>query len=604
MAISLEQYDQFPVPAPIDVGGARVAQEKRFTASDSRQLFYRYWPATSAVTRGAVVLFHRGHEHSGRLMHLVEELDMPEFAFFAWDARGLGHSRLDPEPDCSSGRLVRDVKEFSEHITTAYGIKENDISVVAQSISAVLVSAWVHDYAPKIRCMALASPAFSVKLYVPFAWPGLKLMYALRGSFSVNSYVKGKFLSHDAERIESYDNDPLIVRPIAVNLLLELKDLANRLVRDAKAITTPTQLLISGNDWVVHHRPQHRFFDDLGADVKERHTLPGFYHDTLGEKDRHLAVGKLRSFILNQYSGSTVKPLFPKADQPDFTAAEAASIAAPLPRFSLKGLYWSSVRLGLRIGGWFSKGIWLGHKTGFDSGSTLDYVYENHAYGRTPLGRAIDRAYLDAIGWRGIRKRKIHIEQLLHDASGKLLSAGLPVRVLDIAAGHGRYILSAFENAEAHPDSICLRDYSERNVEAGSELIKRSGLEKNARFEKADAFDRDSIANVNPRPTLGVVSGLYELFANNDLVRRSLSGLSAAIEDGGYLIYTGQPWHPQLEFIGRALTSHRKGQPWVMRRRTQAELDQLVADAGFEKVDQWIDDWGIFSVSLARKIAA
>jgi uncharacterized SAM-dependent methyltransferase len=41
-----------------------------------------------------------------------------------------------------------------------------------------------------------------------------------------------------------------------------------------------------------------------------------------------------------------------------------------------------------------------------------------------------------------------------------------------------------------------------------------------------------------------------------------------------------------------------------MRRRTQAELDQLVADAGFEKVDQWIDDWGIFSVSLARKIAA
>jgi uncharacterized SAM-dependent methyltransferase len=39
-----------------------------------------------------------------------------------------------------------------------------------------------------------------------------------------------------------------------------------------------------------------------------------------------------------------------------------------------------------------------------------------------------------------------------------------------------------------------------------------------------------------------------------------------------------------------------------MRRRTQREMDQLVAAAGFEKVDQWSDTWGIFSVSLAKRI--
>ena len=32
-----------------------------------------------------------------------------------------------------------------------------------------MASAWVHDYAPRIRCMVLAAPAFVVKLYVPFA---------------------------------------------------------------------------------------------------------------------------------------------------------------------------------------------------------------------------------------------------------------------------------------------------------------------------------------------------------------------------------------------------------------------------------------------------
>jgi hypothetical protein len=56
--------------------------------------------------------------------------------------------------------------------------------------------------------------------------------------------------------------------------------------------------------------------------------------------------------------------------------------------------------------------------------------------------------------------------------------------------------------------------------------------------------------------------------------------------------------------IARSLTSHRQGQPWVMRRRTQGEIDQLVAQAGFEKIDQLVDEWGIFTVSLCRRKAA
>ena len=88
------------------------------------------------------------------------------------------------------------------------------------------------------------------------------------------------------------------------------------------------------------------------------------------------------------------------------------------------------------------------------------------------------------------------------------------------------------------------------------------------------------------------------------MVGASLKGLGRAVPEGGYLVYTGQPWHPQLELIARALTSHRGGEAWVMRRRVQAEMDQLVAAAGFRKIDQRIDKWGIFTVSLAQRVAA
>jgi hypothetical protein len=74
------------------------------------------------------------------------------------------------------------------------------------------------------------------------------------------------------------------------------------------------------------------------------------------------------------------------------------------------------------------------------------------------------------------------------------------------------------------------------------------------------------------------------------------------MEPGSLLLYTGQPWHPQLEMIARALTSHRDGEAWIMRRRTQQEMDQLVAAAGFRKVEQRIDKWGIFTVSLAERV--
>ncbi len=82
----------------------------------------------------------------------------------------------------------------------------------------------------------------------------------------------------------------------------------------------------------------------------------------------------------------------------------------------------------------------------------------------------------------------------------------------------------------------------------------------------------------------------------------SLQGLADALEPEGYLVYTNQIWHPQLEMIARALTSHRGGRRWIMRRRTQAEMDQLVEAAGFRKIQQFTDDWGIFTVTLAQKV--
>ncbi|MND40082.1 Phospholipase YtpA [compost metagenome] len=576
--------------------------ETAFASHDGVELFYRYWPARSGTAKGAIVLLHRGHEHGGRVAHLVEELGLDDFAFYAWDARGHGRSPGERGHSPSFAHSVRDLDCFVRHIRETGGFAMDQVAVVAQSVGAVLASTWVHDYAPSIRALVLASPAFDVKLYVPFARQGIALRQKLKGTFFVNSYVKARFLTHDADRIASFESDPLITRPIASNILLELYEAADRVVADARAITVPTQLLISGSDFVVRHAPQHRFFENLGSMIKERHVLPGFYHDTLGERDRAKAVKKVRSFITEHFEEAPVVADLRRAHLSGYSRDEADRLATPLPITSPRGLYWALTRASIRFGGLFSDGIRTGLRTGFDSGSTLDYIYENDARGLGPGGRLIDRQFLDAIGWRGIRQRKVHLEELIGRAFARLKAEDKPVRVVDIAAGHGRYILDAVAASDVKPDSIRLQDYSPINVEKGTSLIAERGLSDIASFHRADAFDTAGLASIEPKPTLAVVSGLYELFPDNGAIEASLRGLSQALEPGSLLLYTGQPWHPQLEMIARALTSHRGGEAWIMRRRTQQEMDQLVAAAGFRKIEQRIDKWGIFTVSLAERI--
>jgi alpha-beta hydrolase superfamily lysophospholipase len=65
--------------------------EHRFPSWDGLAMFYRAWRPAEKAKR-AVVIFHRGHEHSGRWAHLVDALAPEGFAVFAWDARGNGRT--------------------------------------------------------------------------------------------------------------------------------------------------------------------------------------------------------------------------------------------------------------------------------------------------------------------------------------------------------------------------------------------------------------------------------------------------------------------------------------------------------------------------------
>ncbi len=401
-------------------------------------------------------------------------------------------------------------------------------------------------------------------------------------------------LTHDPVEAAAYARDPLIFREIAINVLLDLHDTAQRLLADAGAINVPTLLLAAGRDWVVSLKAQRDFFHGLSSPVKRMHVFPAMYHAIFHETDRAQVIARTREFILERFGQPPAQVSLRDADKFGYTWEEHEGL-------KLRGApQFLAVSTVMKTGGRLSKGIDLGWRSGFDSGRSLDYVYENQPQGVSRLGKFIDANYLNSIGWRGVRRRKANLEKALRWVIDKVRADDRPVQILDIAAGAGRYVLETMHALADVPMSVTLRDNKQESVAAARALadeLKLAGVT----VELGDAFDSEGLAGTAPRATIGIVSGLYELFSSNDMVLCSLGGLAAALEEGGYLIYTNQPWHPHLEFIARVLRN-REGQPWIMRRRTTAEMDELGRAAGFEKLGMEIDRWGMFTVSVARRI--
>ena len=559
-----------------------------------------------------VILLHRGHEHSGRLAELGQQFAMAGYQVFAWDARGNGRSGGIKDHAESVTQLERDLNDFVQMVIGQTSIVIDDTLIVASSIGAVLAAAWVHDYAPNIRGMILGTPALRIRLYMPFAIPSLKVARTL-GLMSVSSYVKAQVLTHDKQAQQAYNADPLISNSISTDLLIDTHATGQRLLDDAAAITVPTFVLCAGKDYVVDKQAERDFYEAINTPVKRWQLYPDSYHAIFHETNKADVFTDCIHFAEQLFSTPV--------QVPDLSAAHLNSASKDkVDRLAIKPFNpsFAITRFAMQKFGHVSDAIATGLEHGFDSGHSLDHVYYNQPSGQNKFGQAVDKFYLSNIGWQGIRIRREHILELAGEALAAIklanqkqvnqnsLDEPYQPKLLDIASGHGFYafdLLIEFEGLHAE-----LRDYESHNIQALQEKAARLEITNRVTTCQKDAFDSASYSNIkkgsvgsdDKKFDIAIASGVFELFSDNTLPATALTGIYDSLKANGYLIYTNQPWHPEQEFISKTLNNHR-GSSWVMRCRSQAEMDQLVEGAGFKKVAMRIDKFGIFTVSLAIK---
>ena len=601
---------------------AVINGESCYNAYDGTAIYYRYWltmplvdikKANQPQQRRQVILLHRGHEHSGRLAELGQQFAAVGYQVFAWDARGNGRSGGIKDHADSVTELERDLNDFVQMVIGQTGIAIDDTLIVASSIGAVLAAAWVHDYAPNIRGMILGTPALSIRLYMPFAIPSLKVARTLGLMSRVSSYVKAQVLTHDKEAQQAYNADPLISNSISTDLLIDTHATGQRLLDDAGAITVPTFVLCAGKDYVVDKQAERQFYEAINTPVKRWQLYPDSYHAIFHETNKADVFADCLDFAEQVFST--------QVRAPDLSTAHLNSASKDkVDRLAIKPFNpsFAITRFAMQKFGHVSDAIATGLEHGFDSGHSLDHVYYNQPSGQNKFGQAVDKFYLNNVGWQGIRIRREHILELAREALAAIKltnqnqfnqnSTDKPYqpKLLDIASGHGFYafdLLTEFEDLHAE-----LRDYEMHNIQALQAKAERLEITSRVTTCQKDAFNPASYSNVQKESTslddtnfdIAIASGVFELFSDNTLPATALAGIYDSLKTDGYLIYTNQPWHPEQEFISKTLNNHR-GSSWVMRCRSQAEMDQLVEGVGFKKVAMRIDKFGIFTVSLAIK---
>lgn len=559
-----------------------------FNTFDGNKIFYRKW--NFEKNKKTLIIIHRGHEHSERLNDLAQDEKFLKYNIFAYDLRGHGYTETKTSPN--SMDYVRDLDSFVKHIKNEYQIKEEDIFIIANSIGGVILSAYVHDFTPNIAGIGLLAPAFEIKLYIPFAKQLVTLLTKIKKDAKVMSYVKAKVLTHDVEEQKKYNNDKLINKEINAKLLIDLANMGKRLVEDSAAIELPIIIFSAEKDYVVKNSAEKRFFLNLSSKKREFVELKNFYHGIIFEKERQTVYKMLDDFIQDVFKNQSLSV---DVSAREFSRKEYERIALEDYPLSEK-IFYSIQKFSMKTFGFLSKGMSLGLKYGFDSGISLDYIYKNQAGGRLFIGKLIDRFYLNQIGWAGVRHRKKNLLALIEEKIDNLGEEN--VNILDVAGGTGNYL---FDIKEKYPKvKILINEFKKSNIEVGEEIIKKNNWE-DISFVNYDCFDKETYKNINYTPNIVIISGVFELFEDNKMLENTISGIAEILDKNGAVIYTGQPWHPQLKQIALVLNSHKgNGKSWLMRRRSEKELDSLFENYNLKKEKMLIDNNGIFTVSLAE----
>lgn len=266
-----------------------------------------------------------------------------------------------------------------------------------------------------------------------------------------------------------------------------------------------------------------------------------------------------------------------------------------LPLRSPRAWHFGALAFASRAGALLSDGLRIGHAHGFDSGPFMAHVYANRPAGRTALGRSVDGRLLARRTCRAFREVRELAQQAVLDAIDAH-PGGTPV-LADLAAGPAPYLLEAIARRPGASAVVC--DIDPVALAQAEAAARRLGVADRVRMLRADAFEREGLRSLEPRPDVVIELGLYGIYHDDALIERHFHDLADLVAPA-QIVLNVQTRNPEIEYIARVWRDHR-GERCVWRLRPAERVLGWAAAAGYLPGTVAADSQGIYRVARMER---
>ena len=225
-----------------------------------------------------IVLVHGLGEHVGRYAALGDWLAQRGWTLRGHDHRGHGRSQGARGTLRTSHDLVDDLAAGIDAVA-ADGAPP---LLMGHSLGGLVALTYALRHPDRIAGLVLSSPALALGLG-PLRKLLVAVMSRLAPDVAVSNGLDPTKVSHDAEVVRAYVDDPLVHDRITARLARFLVDGGRDALDRAPALSLPTLLLYAGDDRLVDPEGSREFTRRAPRSLVVAREYPGLWHEIFNE---------------------------------------------------------------------------------------------------------------------------------------------------------------------------------------------------------------------------------------------------------------------------------------------------------------------------------
>ncbi len=266
-----------------------------FIGKGGTEIFFQSWCVESP--KAALVIAHGVGEHSGRYENIIHELDGKKISIYALDQRGHGRSGGKRGHIDSFKDYVDDLKLFVDIVQ-----EENDslpLILLGHSMGGVVACKYALAHSEDLNGLILSSPGLTPSQEVP-GWKKTLVMflssYLPRTGFPIG--LDPKYLSHDLDVVEAYENDRFVHSQITARWATEFTKSGQECLNRALELRMPLLVFHGKEDKIVDYRATEKIFQNASSLNKELYIFNGLYHETMNEVENKKVIQIISRWII------------------------------------------------------------------------------------------------------------------------------------------------------------------------------------------------------------------------------------------------------------------------------------------------------------------